>query len=162
MEAAGVCVYLKFGAIADEQRTAVLERLGSSLSPDMTLSEQFGHPFVWVEGPSDDAADIAAQVRLKAIRAELGLTEDQVRTTLDPNRLSAVTRSAEELRRWAHEHLVYEAKMLVHDVERVADASLSDPDRNAFIESFAIHVRCLRDFVWRDSRPKNLLSTRIA
>ena len=64
-------------------------------------------------------------------------------------------RSAEELKRWAREHLVYEAKMLVHSVEMVADPRLSDPDRNAFIESFAIHVRCLRDFLWRDSRPPN-------
>lgn len=87
MEASGVCVYLKFSATSDERRTAVLERLGSSLSPDMTLSEQFGHPCVWVDGPSDDAADIAVQVRLKAIGEELGLTEDQVSTTLDPNRL---------------------------------------------------------------------------
>jgi hypothetical protein len=87
MEASGVCIYLKFGDISDEQRTAVLERLGASLSPDMTLTEQSGHPCVWVDGPSDDAADIAVQARLQAIREELGLTEDQVRTTRDPNRL---------------------------------------------------------------------------
>ena len=44
--------------------------------------------------------------------------------------------------------------MLVHSVEKVADAGLSDADRNAFIESFAIHVRCLRDFLWRKDRPQ--------
>ena len=66
-----------------------------------------------------------------------------------------MNRSREELMRWAHEHLVYEARMLMHSVQKVTDTSVSDPDRNAFIESFAIHVRCLRDFLWRDTRPKN-------
>jgi hypothetical protein len=37
MEASDVCVYLKFGAISVEQRLAVLERIGASLSPDMVL-----------------------------------------------------------------------------------------------------------------------------
>jgi hypothetical protein len=50
--------------------------------------------------------------------------------------------------RWAREHLVYEASMLLHAVEKVATNSLSDQDHNAFIESFAVHVRCLRDFLW--------------
>jgi hypothetical protein len=68
--------------------------------------------------------------------------------------LPAMNRSAEELRRWAHEHLVYEAAMLLHAVKKAADERLSDTDRNAFIESFAIHVRCLRDFLWRDERAK--------
>jgi hypothetical protein len=87
MEASAIYVYLKFGAISNEQRTAILEQLGASLSPDMALSEQSGHPCVWVHGPSDDAADIAVQIRLQPIREDLGLTEDQVRTTRDPNRL---------------------------------------------------------------------------
>ena len=87
MEASGVCIYLKFGAISNEQRSAVLERLRASLSADMTLTEQSGHPCVWVKGPSDDAADIAVQVRLQPICEGLGLSEDQVRTTRDLNRL---------------------------------------------------------------------------
>lgn len=87
IEASDVCVYLKFGTISVEQRIAVLERIGASLSPDMMLSEQFGQPCVWVDGPSDDAADIAVQDRLKAVRKELGLTDDQVSSTLDSSRL---------------------------------------------------------------------------
>jgi hypothetical protein len=66
-----------------------------------------------------------------------------------------MARSDTELRAWAHEHLVYEAAMLSHALKRVADAGLSDQDHNAFIESFAVHVRCLRDFVWRDRNPRN-------
>ena len=87
MEASGVCVYLKFGAISDEQRTTLLKRLAEKLSVHMTLSEQSGQPCVWYEGPSDDAASTAVQLRLKAICEELGIPEDQVTTTLDPNRL---------------------------------------------------------------------------
>lgn len=68
--------------------------------------------------------------------------------------MTAINRSDEELRRWAHEHLVYEAGMLLHAVGKAADPRLSETDRNAFIESFAIHVRCLRDFLWRDDRAK--------
>jgi hypothetical protein len=89
MGASDRCVYLKFGAISIEQQTAVLERFGKNLSPDtdMMLSEKFGHPCVWVEGPSDGAAEIAVQDRLKAVRKALGLTDDQVSTTLDSNQL---------------------------------------------------------------------------
>jgi hypothetical protein len=68
--------------------------------------------------------------------------------------LPDMDRPPEDLRRWAHEHLVYEAAMLLHVVRKAADVRLSNPDRNAFIESFAIHVRCLRDFLWRDQRPR--------
>jgi hypothetical protein len=87
MEASDICVYLKFDAISLEQRIAVLDRVGASLPPDMLLSERFGHPCVWVDGPSGDAANIAVQDRLKEVRKELGLTGDQVTSTLDPNRL---------------------------------------------------------------------------
>lgn len=44
--------------------------------------------------------------------------------------------------------------MLLHAVKKAADERLSGPDRDAFVESFAIHVRCLRDFLWRDDRAK--------
>jgi hypothetical protein len=87
MDASDRCVYLNFGAISIEQQTAVLERIGASLSPDMLLSEKFGHPCVWVDCPSDGAAEIAIQERLNVVRGELGLTDDQVSTTLDSNRL---------------------------------------------------------------------------
>jgi hypothetical protein len=59
-----------------------------------------------------------------------------------------MTRSDADLRRWAHEHLVYEVAMLSHAVDKFANKQLSDQDHNAFLESFAIHVRCLRDFLW--------------
>ena len=57
--------------------------------------------------------------------------------------------------RWAHEHLVYEAAMLSHAVDKFASKQLSDQDHNAFLESFAIHVRCLRDFLWGSRRKNN-------
>lgn len=63
-------------------------------------------------------------------------------------------RSDQELRQWAHEHLTYEAGMLLHAVGRTADENIDPADRNAFIEAFAVHVRCLRDFLWRDERAK--------
>jgi hypothetical protein len=89
MEASDRCVYLKFGAISIEQRNAVLNRIGANLSPgtDMMLSEDSGHPCLWVDAASNEAADIAVQDRLKAVREELGLTDDQVSCTLDPKRL---------------------------------------------------------------------------
>jgi hypothetical protein len=65
-----------------------------------------------------------------------------------------MSRSDADLMRWAHEHLVYEAAMLSHAVDRFASNQLSDQDHNAFLESSAIHVRCLRDFLW-GSRKKN-------
>jgi hypothetical protein len=77
------------------------------------------------------------------------------------NMARVMNRSPEQLRRWAHEHLVYEAAMLMHVVQRVADGGLSDQDRNAFVESFAIHVRCLRDFLWsrKRGRPGDALAS---
>jgi hypothetical protein len=66
-----------------------------------------------------------------------------------------MNRSDAELMQWAHEHLVYEAAMLSHAVEKFANKRLSDQDHNAFMESFAIHLRCLRDFLWGKRRPHN-------
>src|SRR5581483_4963553 len=66
-----------------------------------------------------------------------------------------MSRSDEELLRWAHEHLIYEAAMLSHAVEKFANRRLSDQDHNAFLESFAIHVRCLRDFLWGERKKNN-------
>lgn len=63
-----------------------------------------------------------------------------------------MSKSDGELRRWAHEHLVYEAAMLNHVAGKFANPRLSDQDHNAFLESFAVHVRCLRDFLWNDRK----------
>ena len=56
-------------------------------------------------------------------------------------------RSDVELTDFAHEHLVYEARMLVYAVNRVVQLS-QGPEANAYLESFAVHARCLRDFIW--------------
>lgn len=45
--------------------------------------------------------------------------------------------------------------MLSHAVEKFANKRLSNQDRNAFMESCAIHIRCLRDFLWGQRRPHN-------
>jgi hypothetical protein len=49
---------------------------------------------------------------------------------------------------------VYEVGMLLHAVNRTANSTVMDQDRNAFVESFAVHARCLRDFLWCDHRAK--------
>jgi hypothetical protein len=57
-----------------------------------------------------------------------------------------------ELASWAREHLVYEAKMLAYTA--VGLAKRRDLPRtqesNVFLEAFAIHTRCLREFLWGD------------
>lgn len=55
-----------------------------------------------------------------------------------------------ELRDWAREHLVYEARMLAYaavELSKIADEPRSMRS-NALLESFAVHVRCLRDFLF--------------
>jgi hypothetical protein len=66
-----------------------------------------------------------------------------------------MNRSDAELMGWAHEHLMYEAAMLSHTVDKFANRKLSDQDHNAFMESFAIHIRCLRDFLWGRRTQRN-------
>jgi hypothetical protein len=61
-------------------------------------------------------------------------------------RACEMDRSNEELQAWAHEHLVYEVGMLVHAAQRAADVTLRDPDRNAFLESFAIQFAACGTF----------------
>lgn len=65
------------------------------------------------------------------------------------------SRSNDELREFAHEHLVYEARMLVYAVAEMRGLR-KGPERNAYLESFAVHARCLRDFFWgkRDRKRK--------
>lgn len=87
MEDSGVRVYLLFGAIGDVQRAALLKSLAEKLSVDMTLSEQTWPPSVWYQGSSGDAASTAVQLRLKAVCEELGIPDEEVTTTLDPNRI---------------------------------------------------------------------------
>ena len=77
-------VYLRFGEIPASQRRAVLTRLQSMLTADMTFSEQSGKPVVRVEPPSDDAALVAINVRLNGIRTELNLEDEQVTCGLGP------------------------------------------------------------------------------
>jgi hypothetical protein len=65
-----------------------------------------------------------------------------------------ITRGAEFLREWSTEHLVYEIDQLAEAVHHFAsEPGESDAAirlRNALIESFAVHVRCLGDFLWND------------
>jgi hypothetical protein len=60
--------------------------------------------------------------------------------------------SDQDLTRWAREHLVYEARMLAFTAIRLAERHgiPRNPESNALLESFVVHVRCLRDFLWGD------------
>lgn len=62
--------------------------------------------------------------------------------------------SDEDLLRWAREHLVYEGRMLAFTAVRLAErqGSSADPESNTLLESFVVHVRCLRDFLWGDRK----------
>ena len=65
-------------------------------------------------------------------------------------------RTDKELAAWADEHLVYEAQQLRFAAERLA--ALGDreaPERNMAIESFAIHTRCLLEFLWGKPKKAN-------
>jgi hypothetical protein len=58
-------------------------------------------------------------------------------------------RTDKNLREWADEHLVYEAQMLRYAATRLQQhGDRAGRDRNAMIESFAVHTRCLREFLW--------------
>lgn len=63
-------------------------------------------------------------------------------------------RTPEFLRAWSKEHLVYEIDQLRFALKRHARLQGKGIDsvrlRNAMIESFADHVRCLEAFLWRD------------
>jgi hypothetical protein len=66
--------------------------------------------------------------------------------------------SDEKLMRWVREHLVYEGRMLAYTALRLAERTdlPRDQESNVLLESFAIHARCLRDFLW-GSRTKRVL-----
>jgi hypothetical protein len=55
-------------------------------------------------------------------------------------------RTDENLRAWADEHLLYEARML----QRAAREIRKPRRTNMEIESFAVHARCLTEFLWRE------------
>ncbi len=67
--------------------------------------------------------------------------------------------SDEELRCWAREHLIYEGRMLAFTAVRLAERQgvPRDPVSNAYLESFVVHVRCLRDFLWGNRKSWNPL-----
>ncbi len=60
-----------------------------------------------------------------------------------------VKRDDDTLREWADEHLVYEADMMRYAARRLRElGDDAGEERNGIIESFAIHVRCLGEFLW--------------
>ncbi len=58
----------------------------------------------------------------------------------------------EELAQWARRHLVYEVRMLVASAVELSKHKTPNPQSNAFLESFLIHARCLRDLLWGTAR----------
>jgi hypothetical protein len=54
----------------------------------------------------------------------------------------------DELKVWARRHLVYEVRMLVASAVELSKHDTASPQSNALLESFLIHARCLRDFLW--------------
>jgi hypothetical protein len=56
----------------------------------------------------------------------------------------------DKLTEWASEHLVYEGRMLAFATAALARRQREPrgADTNALLECFAIHVRCLDDFLW--------------
>jgi hypothetical protein len=58
--------------------------------------------------------------------------------------LDPVERTDDSLREWADEHLLYEARMLVRAAELIQTGNWT----NIEVESFAVHARCLTEFLW--------------
>jgi hypothetical protein len=69
-------------------------------------------------------------------------------------------RTNEQLAEWADEHLVYEAQQLRFAAQQLdALGEEESPERNMAIETFALHTRCLLEFLWRkpdESHPDSL------
>jgi hypothetical protein len=63
--------------------------------------------------------------------------------------------SDSDLTGWAREHLVYEGKMLAYTAIRLSEIFdlPRDQESNLLLEGFAIHTRCLRDFLWGRRKP---------
>jgi hypothetical protein len=62
-------------------------------------------------------------------------------------------RTDDQLAMWADEHLVYEVDMLVFALERLTEVHQETLDANLALESFAVHARCLFDFLWGKPNP---------
>jgi hypothetical protein len=63
-------------------------------------------------------------------------------------------RDDQALTAWAKEHLVYEVDMLVFALERLAEEQPESRGANLALESFAVHARCLFEFLWCKAKPK--------
>jgi len=62
-------------------------------------------------------------------------------------------RTDDQLATWAKEHLVYEVDTMVFALERLTE----EPEgmrANVALESFAVHARCLFEFLWCKPNPK--------
>ena len=63
--------------------------------------------------------------------------------------------SPDRLREWAEEHLMYEVSTLVYATAELGNTSEQRSAReNTLLESFAVHTRCLNDFLWHDRRDR--------
>jgi hypothetical protein len=62
-------------------------------------------------------------------------------------------RTDDQLAEWATEHLIYEVDMLVFGLERLTEVQPETLDANLALESFAVHARCLFDFLWGKPNP---------
>jgi hypothetical protein len=59
------------------------------------------------------------------------------------------------LREWAEEHLMYEVSTLVYATAELGNTPEQRSAReNTLLESFAVHARCLNDFLWHDRSDK--------
>lgn len=59
--------------------------------------------------------------------------------------------SPDRLRAWAKEHLMYEVSTLVYATAELGNTPERRSAReNTLLESFAVHARCLNDFLWHD------------
>jgi len=63
--------------------------------------------------------------------------------------------SVDRLLRWADEHLMYEVDTLVYATLQLGERTEKRSAReNTLLDSFAIHARCLNDFLWHDRNDK--------
>lgn len=69
-----------------------------------------------------------------------------------PN-VSRGERTDEQLAAWAAEHLCYEVDTLIFALERL-DGRAPGMHANLALESFAVHARCLFDFLWGKPNPR--------
>jgi hypothetical protein len=57
-------------------------------------------------------------------------------------------RTDDQLAEWAAEHLIYEVDMLVFALEKLSEVQPETRDANLALEAFAVHARCLYEFLW--------------